>query len=193
MDDWISQAEAIARVHIRFPSLPDAEDVVLDAIAHERIRVNDVQAFSKEVVATAEAVSGGQVNLQASGITWVDREYDEMFARARRPEVSLSSLIAWMNNLAGDDSPRQPANVVEEKPPRKTKYDWGAYQMAYVNRVAELGEPSLLNVDGWQDQADVARWIIGLVAEDWGGVEPSEATAKRAARRFMRIRVHEGS
>lgn len=78
-------------------SLPDARGIQI--MARVLLEAGE-KAVDPPVIATAEAIVGGQVNLQASGITWVDREYDEGFGSALRPlEMNNKNLAVGVNLL----------------------------------------------------------------------------------------------
>jgi len=71
------------------------------------------------------------------------------------------------------------------------KADWSAIEEAFRREVAERGVPDELNVDGWQRQADVERWLGNILIRE--GVESiSEATLRRRAKDFL-SRAREGS
>jgi hypothetical protein len=83
--------------------------------------------------------------------------------------------------------PTQPAGRRGTAP----KADWSAIEEAFRREVAERGMPDETNVDGWQRQADVERWIRAILKR-----EPvksvSESTARRYAKGFL-SRAREGS
>jgi hypothetical protein len=77
--------------------------------------------------------------------------------------------------------------------PRGTrpKADWPAIEEAFRREVAKRGMPDETNVDSWQRQADVERWLGDILIRE--GVESiSEATLRRRARGFL-SRAREGS
>jgi hypothetical protein len=77
-------------------SLPDARGI--QVMARVLLEAGE-KAVDPPVVATAEAVIG-EINLQASGITWVDREYDEGYGQALRPlELNNKNLAVGVNLL----------------------------------------------------------------------------------------------
>lgn len=77
-------------------SLPDARGI--QVMARVLLEAGE-KAVDPPVVATAEAVIG-EVNMQASGITWIDREYDEGFGSALRAlEVNNKNLAVGVNLL----------------------------------------------------------------------------------------------
>jgi hypothetical protein len=83
--------------------------------------------------------------------------------------------------------PTQPAGRRGTLP----KADWSAIEEAFRREVAERGMPDELNVDGWQLQADVERWLDKILIRE--GVESvSEATLRRRAKDFL-SRAREGS
>jgi hypothetical protein len=83
--------------------------------------------------------------------------------------------------------PMQPAGRRGAPP----KADWSAIEEAFRREVAEHGMPDETNVDGWQRQADVERWLGDiLIREDVESV--SEATLRRHAKDFL-SRAREGS
>jgi hypothetical protein len=63
------------------------------------------------------------------------------------------------------------------------KADWAALKEAFQREVDVRGFPEPLNVDGWQRQADVERWIAYHLAKEQ--IEVSETTLKTHARRFL--------
>jgi hypothetical protein len=71
------------------------------------------------------------------------------------------------------------------------KADWSAIEETFRCKVAECGMPDETNVDGWQRQADVERWIRAILKR-----EPvksvSESTVRRHAKGFL-SRAREGS
>ena len=73
------------------------------------------------------------------------------------------------------------------------KADWSAIEEAFRCEVAERGMPDETNVDGWQRQADVERWLGNILIRE--RVVVSEATLRRHAKGFLsRARVvHKGS
>jgi hypothetical protein len=83
--------------------------------------------------------------------------------------------------------PTQPAGRRGTRP----KADWSAIEEAFRREVAKRGMPDETNVDGWQRQADVERWLGDILIRE--GVESiSESTLRRRARGFL-SRVREGS
>jgi len=71
------------------------------------------------------------------------------------------------------------------------KADWSAIEEAFRREVAERGMPDETNVDGWQWQADVERWLDDILIHE--GVESvSETTLRRRAKGFL-SRAREGS
>jgi hypothetical protein len=83
--------------------------------------------------------------------------------------------------------PTQPAGRRGTRP----KADWPAIEEAFRREVAERGMPDEINVDGWQRQADVERWLGDILSRE--GVESvSEATLRRRAKDFL-SRAREGS
>lgn len=76
-------------------SLPDARGIQI--MARVLLEASE-KAVDPPMVATAEAIIG-EVNLQASGITWVDREYDEGFGASLRPLESSNKNLAVGVNL----------------------------------------------------------------------------------------------
>jgi hypothetical protein len=83
--------------------------------------------------------------------------------------------------------PMQPAGRRGAPP----KADWSAIEEAFRRKVAERGMPDETNVDGWQWQADVERWLDDILIRE--GVESvSEATLRRRAKDFL-SRAREGS
>ena len=83
--------------------------------------------------------------------------------------------------------PTQPAGRRGTRP----KADWSAIEEAFRREVAERGMPDEINVDGWQRQADVERWLGNILIRE--GVESvSEATLRRRAKDFL-SRAREGS
>jgi hypothetical protein len=73
----------------------------------------------------------------------------------------------------------------------RPKADWSAIEEAFRREVAKRGMPDETNVDGWQRQADVERWLGDILIRE--RVESiSEATLRRRARGFL-SRAREGS
>src|SRR5262249_44750285 len=73
----------------------------------------------------------------------------------------------------------------------RPKADWLAIEEAFRRVVAERGMPDELNVDDWQRQADVERWLRNILIGE--GVDSvSEATLRRHAKDFF-SRAPEGS
>src|SRR5262249_21561550 len=73
----------------------------------------------------------------------------------------------------------------------RPKADWSAIEEAFRRVVAERGMPDELNVDGWQRQADVERWLGNILSRE--SVESvSESTLRRRAKDFL-SRAREGS
>jgi hypothetical protein len=76
--------------------------------------------------------------------------------------------------------PTQPAGRRGAPP----KADWSAIEEAFRHEVAKRGMPDETNVDGWQRQADVERWLDNILIRE--GVESiSEATLRRRAKDFL--------
>ena len=75
--------------------------------------------------------------------------------------------------------PTQPAGRRGSAP----KADWSAIEEAFRREVAERGMPDETNVDGWQRQADVERWLSNILIRERVGV--SEATLRRHAKGFL--------
>jgi hypothetical protein len=83
--------------------------------------------------------------------------------------------------------PTQPAGRRGTLP----KADWSAIEEAFRHEVATRGMPDETNVDGWQLQADVERWLGEILIRE--RVESiSESTLRRHARDFL-FRAREGS
>jgi hypothetical protein len=77
-------------------SLPDARGI--QVMARVLLEAGE-KAVDPPVVATQEAIVGG-INLQASGITWVDREYDEGLGASLRPlEMNSKNLAVGVDLL----------------------------------------------------------------------------------------------
>ena len=77
-------------------SLPDARGI--QVMARVLLEAGE-KAVDPPVIATAEAVIG-EINMQASGITWIDREYDEGFgASLRALEVNNKNLAVGVELL----------------------------------------------------------------------------------------------
>jgi hypothetical protein len=71
------------------------------------------------------------------------------------------------------------------------KADWSAIEEAFRHEVADRGIPDETNVDGWQWQADVQRWLSNiLIRERVKSV--SKSTLRRRAKDFL-SRAREGS
>lgn len=64
------------------------------------------------------------------------------------------------------------------------KADWPEYERAFQREIDKRGFPGLDNVAGWQRQADVIRWIEGLLEIDRVPLL-GEATLTRHAREMM--------
>jgi hypothetical protein len=75
--------------------------------------------------------------------------------------------------------PTQPAGRRGTAP----KADWSAIEEAFRREVAERGMPDETNVDGWQRQADVERWLSNILIRE--RVKVSEATLRRHAKGFL--------
>jgi hypothetical protein len=82
--------------------------------------------------------------------------------------------------------PTQPAGRRGTAP----KADWSAIEEAFRRVLAERGMPDETNVDGWQRQADVERWLSDILIREH--VEVSESTLRRRAKDFL-SRGREGS
>jgi hypothetical protein len=82
--------------------------------------------------------------------------------------------------------PTQPAGRRGAPP----KADWSAIEEAFRREVAERGMPDETNVDGWQRQADIERWLGDILIREH--VDVSEATLRRRAKDFL-SRAREGS
>ena len=63
------------------------------------------------------------------------------------------------------------------------KADWSAIEETFRCKVAECGMPDETNVDGWQRQADVERWLSNILIRE--RVKVSEATLRRHAKGFL--------
>lgn len=64
------------------------------------------------------------------------------------------------------------------------KADWPAIEEAFMREVKLRGLPDDTNVDGWQRQADVVRWIADMVQRD--GDDVGDTTLKIRAREFLK-------
>jgi hypothetical protein len=126
----------------------------------------------------------------------------------RIEDIDLKSLKAWLGALtAGLTHPHPSAvlgtpataaldNIVEVGPALRAdpspksrrggveKADWETYQRIFSEKVAKEGYPDLQNEKGWQRQADVERWLDGLVKQDRVDISPS--TLARHAKAFMK-------
>jgi len=79
------------------------------------------------------------------------------------------------------------------RPGAPAQADWTAYQEAFNAKCddPECGYPDELNVKGWQRQADVQRWLVGLTKRDGATnregkpFDPKDTTIKNHAREFM--------
>ena len=76
--------------------------------------------------------------------------------------------------------PTQPAGRRGAPP----KADWSAIEEAFRREVAERGMPDETNVDGWQRQADVERWLSNILIRE-PVKKVSEATLRRHAKGFL--------
>ena len=76
--------------------------------------------------------------------------------------------------------PTQPAGRRGTAP----KADWSAIEEAFRCEVAERGMPDETNVDGWQRQADVERWLSNILIRE-PVKKVSEATLRRHAKGFL--------
>jgi hypothetical protein len=97
--------------------------------------------------------------------------------------IDRSSLEGWLAKFL---SGQEPAGR-RGKPP---KADWSAIEEAFRREVAERGMPDETNVDGWQRQADVERWLGDILIRE--RVEVSESTLRRHAKGFL-SRARKGS
>jgi hypothetical protein len=84
--------------------------------------------------------------------------------------------------------PTQPADRRGVPP----KADWSAIEEAFRHEVAKRGMPDEMNVDGWQRQADVERWIADTLVRRERVEDVSESTVRRHARGFL-SRARKGS
>ena len=66
---------------------------------------------------------------------------------------------------------------------RKPGADWDAYFLAFKAKVEADGYPDALNVEGWNKQADVERWLAEQAARDH--CSPSSSTIRRHAKAFL--------
>ena len=102
-------------------------------------------------------------------------------ARSNPKEGFIAS--AGMTSNAGLMSTILPSAKFKKKRGAPAKADWPAYHEAFQKEVEKRGGPDPLNMKGWQRQADVERWLIGLAARD--GVDISETTARTHARALL--------
>jgi hypothetical protein len=77
--------------------------------------------------------------------------------------------------------PTQPAGRRGTAP----KADWSAIEEAFKREVVERGMPDETNVDGWQRQADVERWLRNILSSREGVESISESTLRRHAKGFL--------
>jgi hypothetical protein len=89
--------------------------------------------------------------------------------------------------------PEASANAPPLEPRRRRGlYPWEQCKIAFLKRAEQEGAPTNLGGEiGWRTQADVARWIADWMTKETGK-EPGEATARRYARKLMKL-VHRGS
>jgi hypothetical protein len=107
------------------------------------------------------------------------REGDGFLAYAgRTPFISEDQLLATFG--VGRKTPSKPPT-----PRPQERYPWAECLAAFDRRVQQDGAPTTDGGEtGWRTQADVEGWIC-----DWMlnrcGTQPSEATARRHAKKFI--------
>ena len=78
-------------------------------------------------------------------------------------------------------------SVGSNKGGRPPKGDWEAIEDALAARIERDGEPEPRNIDGWQRQADVYRWVADLLVRE--GVDVSETTIKTHVGKMLKRMV----
>ena len=76
-----------------------------------------------------------------------------------------------------------PLIIRASKRGRKPGADWDAYFLAFEAKVKADGYPDALNVEGWNKQADVERWLAEQAARDH--CSPASSTIRRHAKTFL--------
>lgn len=97
--------------------------------------------------------------------------------------VNLPSLQTWLASLNFNSPPGRASGSPKDRRGGKEKADWDAYRQEFVQKVATDGFPDKNNVEGWQWQADVQRWLADLVQRD--GYDVAASTLARHAKELM--------
>lgn len=122
-------------------ALPDAR--MLQSMARVIIEASE-KVVDPPLVGTADAVIG-DVNLAASGITWVDREYDERFGASLRPLDLGKNLPAGFDMLISTREQVADAMYISKLnlPERgeRTAYEMARRVEEYIRAATPLFEP----------------------------------------------------
>ncbi|WP_152049036.1 hypothetical protein [Aureimonas psammosilenae] len=98
-------------------------------------------------------------------------------------KLQTKALIGSPHRQLKQSEPEERGEAPRLKVGRKPKFDWEEYEQAFLMKVDEEGQPEKSNVEGWQSQADVARWLQSLAERE--RLEMSFDSAKRKARAMM--------
>lgn len=187
MADWISWEEAVEVVARHFPIERAGW------LLHHAIRRADA-------VKVWAADDGGVYLKEAPGPKYFDAAPDQPAGPDGRALyrcvnfVDPQSLKLWLNVLTSDAEPSAtpaPSSTAKARRGGVPKADWEKYEEAFAKKLAEDGYPDETNVNGWQRQADVVRWLESLVEKDIGYDKVSESTLARHAKTFMNKHRHD--
>ena len=104
---------------------------------------------------------------------------DRLWFKTRFHEGRISDVT-----LRRDDICRLWPSHPASKRGRKPGADWDAYFLAFKAKVEADGYPDAQNVEGWNKQTDVERWLAEQAARDH--LFPSSSTIRRHAKTFLK-------
>jgi hypothetical protein len=159
---WL-EALAYIQMQTGLP-LEQAEDLLSAAMQDGRVRWEWVRAPDPDAVR-------GDIALYTGGVT-TDFP-DDPPATAKVVEViNTADLCRWVRGLGSKAAGG-----------RTPKADWDAYFEAFLAKCEADGVPDKLNVEGWQKQADVERYLEELCERD--GTRVGTTTIRDHAREFL--------
>lgn len=175
VSEWISWDEAVEVVARDFP-IERAEELLRAAI----LRGGALEVRTTDQGYTTNTPQGQYVPDDPDYAYFVG----EPRAYRKIEEVNLRTLKAWLKGLVSAEPPRVPeGGSPKDRRGGKEKADWDAYREAFAERVVTDGFPAKTNVEGWQRQADVQRWLADLVQRD--GYDVAASTLARHAKELM--------
>lgn len=106
-----------------------------------------------------------------------DKPSGQIFFKEGAIEAALSATSDQEASIASPAIPRL------SNAGAKPKFDWPAFEEAFLAEVQARGVPSELNEKGWQSQADVVRFLQELAQRD--GLDLPDSTAKPYAKKYL--------